>query len=508
MITTFPALLEAHLESRPEKVAFIEDGREITYADFHVLCRRAAAWLAAHGIGQGDRVAVWLVNRIEWLALLFGLARLGAALVAVNTRFRAAELEYIIHRSGARMLVYQPAFRSIDFAGILAAADPAALRSLQHIAAVNAGEWPDAETRDRAVPDAVLAMFTTSGTTSGPKLVLHPQRTVAFHSRRVASAFGLEAQGAALLGALPLCGVFGFNSTLGAFAGGAPVVLMEAFEPAAAGELIRRHAITHVFGGDEMYRRLLELAPGHDPFASARMFGYASFQAGGAELAEAAWKRRVPLLGLYGSSEVQALFAAQGASAPLSERIEAGGRPAAGDEAQVRVRDFDSGELLPAGRSGEIEIRSPGNFSGYWNDPQASAGAIGADGYFRTGDIGRLRADGTFVFEARRGDAIRLAGFLVSPLEIEDAVKRVAGVADVQVVGVEIAGQPRCVAFVIAQAGATLSDQEIIAAVGKRLAPFKVPARVWFVERFPTTESANGVKVQRGKLREMALERL
>jgi fatty-acyl-CoA synthase len=192
----------------------------------------------------------------------------------------------------------------------------------------------------------------------------------------------------------------------------------------------------------------------------------------------------------------------------LSERIEAGGRPAAGDEAQVRVRDLDSGELLPAGRSGEIEIRSPGNFSGYWNDPQASARAIGADGYFRTGDIGRLRADGTFVFEARRGDAIRLAGFLVSPLEIEDAVKRVAGVADVQVVGVEIAGQPRCVAFVIAQAGATLSDREIIAAVGKRLAPFKVPARVWFVERFPTTESANGVKVQRGKLREMALERL
>src|SRR5207247_8093606 len=106
-----------------------------------------------------------------------------------------------------------------------------------------------------------------------------------------------------------------------------------------------------------------------------------------------------------------------------------------------------------------------------------SAQAIGADGFLRTGDIGRLRADGSFVFEARRGDAIRLAGFLVSPLEIEDAVKRVAGVADVQVVAVEIAGQPRCVAFVIAQAGAPIADQEIIASVGKRPTAVKLPAR-------------------------------
>src|SRR5688572_27815671 len=99
MIPTFPALLDSNLEHRPDAVAFVEGGREITCTAFHRLCRKAAAWLAAQGIGPGDRVAVWMVNRIEWLALLFGLARLGAALVAVNTRFRTAELEYILQRS-------------------------------------------------------------------------------------------------------------------------------------------------------------------------------------------------------------------------------------------------------------------------------------------------------------------------------------------------------------------------------------------------------------------------
>lgn len=505
MILTLPALLDRHLAMRPDGIAFVERARSVTYAEFDALARAAAAWLAAHGVRPGDRVAVWLVNRIEWLALLFGLARLGASLVAVNTRYRAAELEHILGHSGARMLVMEPAFRGTDFAAVLKGVERAAVQTLEHVAFLDAAQWPAAEAPDRSSADALVAMFTTSGTTSGPKLVMHPQRSIAFHCQQAARAYGFEESGARLLATIPLCGVYGFCSTLAAFAGGAPVVIMETFDAAAAVELVRKHAITHVFGSDEMYRRMLDLVPGDDPFPSARMLGYAAFQAGAAEFAEAAWKRRVPLIGLYGSSEVQALFAAQPSSAPLHERIEAGGRPAAGGEAEVRIRDLDSGELLPPGRSGEIEIRSPGNFTGYWNNPAATAKAIGEDGFFRSGDIGRLRADGSFVFEARRGDAFRLGGFLVSPLEIEDALKRIPGIADVQVVAVEIRGQPRCVAFAI---GAGLTESDVISAAAKRLAPFKVPARVWFVERFPVTESANGVKIQRAKLRAMALERI
>ena len=504
MIPVLSALLDRHLAERPDATAFIAEGRVFTYAEFDALCGRAAAWLHANGIGAGDRVALWLVNRIEWLALLFGLARLGAAAVSVNTRYRAAELEHILAHSGARMVVLQRAFRGVDFAAVLGGADKAAMRSLERVAFLDAREWPEGETPERAQPDALLAMFTTSGTTSKPKLVMHLQRTIAFHAQQTSRAFGFDAPGARLLAAIPFCGVYGFCSTLGAFAAGAPVVIMEAFDAASAVELMHRHAITHAFGGDEMYRRMLELVPGNDPFPAARLLGFAAFQAGAAEFAESAWQRRVPLIGLYGSSEVQALFAAQRAEAPLAERVEAGGYPAAGPLSQLRVRDVDSGELLAPGKSGELEIRSPGNFAGYWMNAEATAKAIDGEGFFRTGDVGRLRGDGSFVFEARRGDAFRLAGYLVSPLEIEDALKRIPGVADVQVVGVDIDGQPKCVAFVIGP----VSEEQILSTAKKRLASFKVPARVWLVERFPVTESANGVKIQRARLREMALERL
>src|SRR6202165_1949964 len=136
---TLPALLYRHLAERPDAPAFVDGEKRVSYAEFDALCRKTAAWLIAQGVRPGDRIAVWLVNRIEWLALLFGLARIGAALVAVNTRFRAAELEHVLRRSGARMLVLEPTFKKIDFAAVLAEVDAAAAQSLEQVAVVGAG---------------------------------------------------------------------------------------------------------------------------------------------------------------------------------------------------------------------------------------------------------------------------------------------------------------------------------------------------------------------------------
>jgi fatty-acyl-CoA synthase len=317
-----------------------------------------------------------------------------------------------------------------------------------------------------------------------------------------------SAPDASLLAALPLCGVFGFDAVLGALAGGAPVVLMDVFTAEAAGDLVRRHRITHVFGSDEMARRMLEAAPGPAPFPSLRIFGFAAFQPGSAELARSAWARGVPLLGLYGSSEVQALFAMQPPALPLDERIAPGGRPVSAG-ADIRIRDIESGALLPPGVSGEIEIRAESLFAGYFGDPAATAGVMQPDGFFRTGDIGRLRVDGTFVYETRAGDAMRLSGYLVGPAEIEDVLKGVPGIADAQVVAVEHAGRACCVAFAI-PAGPTTAPAEatLIAAAAARLASFKVPQRILFLDAFPTTPSANGTKIQRARLRAMALDHL
>lgn len=518
---TLQHLLDEHLRRDPHGLAFIDGERRWTYAGFDTLCRRAAAWLAGQGIGAGDRVALWAVNRIEWLALLFGAARLGAMVVAVNTRYRSGELGYILKHSRARLLVLQWHFRSIDFPAILADLDATELGDLQRVAVLDASAGTPRDILNKpavacdlsscepmtgdALPqaDVPLLLFTTSGTTRGPKLVIHPQRTLSYHSRCVAESFGFRQPGVRMLAALPFCGVFGLNGAMAAFAAGAPVVIIDAFDAEPAAALIRQHAVTHTFGSDEMYRRLLAVAPGPRPFPSARVFGYAAFQPGAPALAREAWQRGVPLIGLYGSSEVQALFSLQPAELPLAQRTEGGGRPAS-SAASVRVRDIDTHALLPPGEHGEIEIRSPGNFIGYLDNPQATADAILPDGYFRTGDIGYLRDDGTFVYLTRKGDAVRLAGFLVNPVEIEDVLKTHPEIADAQVVAAQVDGKPRLVAFLIAEAGATPHEAGVLAHVARQVAAFKVPARAWFVDAFPVTQSSNGTKIQRAKLREMA----
>src|SRR5262249_10421813 len=189
----------------------------------------------------------------------------GAALIAVNTRFRAAELEHVLRQSAARMLVLEPAFKKIDFPAILADVDPAAAQSVETVAVVR----PDRRTMprvlgkptvafdafggsacdapDRSDPEAIVALFTTSGTTKGPKLVMHPQRSIAYHACAVARGFGFDAPHSLALAAIPFCGVFGFDLALGAIAAGGPPAVLAAFWAPAP---LRPHCaaqISHLF---------------------------------------------------------------------------------------------------------------------------------------------------------------------------------------------------------------------------------------------------------------------
>ena len=527
-IDTMPALLAHHVQTHGDAIAFIDGEHAISYRDFDQQVARTAAWLVHHGVQPDDRVAVWLVNRMEWLAMYFGLARIGAAMMTLNTRYRSHELADILDRSQAGMLVLQLGFRKIDFPAVLRDVPPHAARALRSVAVVDANEHdmpphvlgrptvaftlaalPDADTPDVSRPDATSILFTTSGTTSAPKLVMHPQRTVTLHALRTARAYGVLDDDARLLAALPFSGVFGFNSLMCAFAAGRPVIVMDTFDGAEAAALIQRHRITHVFGSDEMFQRVIEHATSPDVLASARMLGFGNFQSHGMDDAQAAWQRGIPMFGLYGSSEVQALFSVQRIEAPVPERVKGGGMPASRDHgAHIRIRDLDSGALLGPGASGALEIRADTNFTGYLNDPEATARAIDEDGYFRTGDIAYLRDDGSFVYVARQGDAMRLSGYLVSPAEIENVIRQTPGVREVQVVAVEIGKQLRPVAFVIAAAGSTLSETELKAAAQTVLAAFKVPAHFWIEDAFPTTQSANGNKIQRAKLRALAQQRV
>ena len=504
----------------PADPAFVFDGTPVSRAEFSRKIEQTAAWLAAQDIGKGDVIAVWLVNRVEWITLLFAAARLGAVIAAVNTRYRSAEVAHLLKLSGAKLLVIEAAFRTIDFAAILADIDKVEVPALQKLAVVGAAaipaHWPCIrfDAFDKPYPpapaqddvDQPVLLYTTSGTTKGPKLVAHSQRTLAAHATSVAGALQLLPQRHSLLAMLPFCGTFGMTSLLGFVAAGVTIHALDAFEAAPALKILSERRITHAFGSDEMFRRILTLTDAPRLFPHLEVCGFAAFQPGWRELAAEAEARGLPLYGLYGSSEVQALFSISRVSDAFADRIEGGGWPMS-PEARVRVRDTETGELAAPDVSGEIEISAPSRFLGYFNNPEATRDAITADGFFRTGDIGRLRRDGSFVYETRAGDAMRLGGFLVAPGEIEDELKSCAGVADAQVVAVDLRGQARCVAFVIPD-GEPPHQETLTARLRERLAGYKIPARIYVVDAFPVTDSANGVKIQRARLRAMAMERI
>ncbi len=522
---TIGGLLSRQAAILGEAPAVISGDQRVSFAALDEESRRVARGLADLGIARGDRIALWLPNAPAWLALHFACARLGAIAVAVNTRFRSAEIADIVARSGARILVLWPGFRQIDFMAVLAAVDHAALDRLEHIVVYGDNFGGSAFIHGKPVlAYAALRnrppyaedcgegplgsnIFTTSGTTKAPKFVLHDHFSVVNHARNVARRFGYAAADSIVLQSLPLCGVFGFSQAMACLAAGRPMVMQANFDAEAAAQLIVEHRVTSFNGSDEMFARLLAVSDAAVPFPSLRFCGYAAFNPTMETIATTAEDRGLRLAGLYGASEVQALFALQDPASPAAIRARPGGMPI-GVDYRVRVRDPDSGLELPIGQSGELEFSGPSTMAGYFGDAAATAQTLGGDGWVRSGDLGRRLADGSFVFETRMGDVLRLGGYLVAPSEIEAYLQRHPTVEGCQVVGAADGGALKPVAFVTLRAGAVFDEAGLRQFCSDGLARFKVPFRLFALEAFPSTASANGTKVQRAKLREMAQARL
>lgn len=461
--------------------------------------RRIAGGLARQGIGPGDRVALFLPNRAEFLPLLLALARRGACAVLLNTRFRAAELGPLLARAQPAAIAVARDFAPVDAAAVLAAVPEAARASLRFAIGVDAaGEGRLAglpvvalealaaggEAADAATAEAECLTFTTSGTTSGPKLVLHRQRSIAAHAKDVAARIGTDLPGAAFLAAVPLCGTFGLAAAMAALAGGAAIHPMERFDAAEADGLIRRAGITHLVAGDDLLLMLAGAAGGraYAPFAFT---GFANFHGNAERVMEASARLKLAARGVYGSSEAQALFALQDPGGPHA--VVGGGTPASAEAGFAVAGD------------GELLLRGPSLFDRYLGDEAATARARTEEGWFRSGDLAAIHADGRgFDFQTRAGDAMRLGGFLVAPEEIEGFLLAQPGVTAAQVV----AHAGRAVGFVIPGPG--YDEAAVLAACAARLARFKVPARLVTLDAFPMADGPNGRKVQRARLREMA----
>lgn len=513
---TLWALLESAATACPDRIALIYGAQRYTYAQLRAYSAALAAGLHARGIAHGDRVAIWLSNVPLWVGLMFACARIGAPVVALNTRFKSAELGDILGRCGAKLLVYWPGFRGIDFTGILDGVERACVRDLQHIAGYGeGGEMPrqacgfpvvaseglaraDGGAPEPGGADDGCVMFTTSGTTSTPKLVLHTQRSITRHAIDAVRALGYDAPQTVIKVVTPLCGVSGFGMPFAAVAARRPCVLTPAFDARDSLDLIRARRVTHIHANHEIIRRWLDAATGHDDLSSLKSVNCGSGIAGVAERAAA---RGISVLSIYGSSELQARFSRQRPDLVPECRLEAGGFPLSA-EARVRAADIETGRILPHGEKGEIQVRAPSCMQAYFGDAAATARAITGDGYVRTGDCGYTRSDGGFVFEARIGDVLKLSGFMVSPAEIEALLMRYAGVEQCQVVGVQSERGQRAVAFVRCAGG--FDEAALLQFCSARVARYKVPARIVRLDEFPITAGANAPKVQKNQLRDMA----
>lgn len=518
----FESLLGQHVAANPTRIAFYDQKRAWTYQALSEEVDRIARVLHQHGACDGDRLALWMPNCIQWLTVFLACARLGITVVAVNTRFREHEVGQLLERGNCRWLAVCSEFKGLPFAEILAAISPPILRQLRGVLGV--GElmglherMPDlplvsyetipalsALDSVASAPDTAPALvYTTSGTTSAPKLVLHRQAGLIEHGKTVATAYKIDQESAVLLAA-PLCGAFGFSTAVSGLAIGAALVSSPVFNAADTVQQILDCQVTHTFANNEFIDLLLKEVEGQDrPFRSFKYVGFASFAPSMDTLPERVREKGIPIAGLYGSSELQALVAGHRLDAPWKDRRLAGGTLASPD-GRVRAVSMESGEMLPHGEVGLIEIKSPSIMSEYLDNPEATAKAISEDGYFRTGDLGLTLNEREFVFHGRNGDYLRLGGFLVNPLEIESFIEHIDGVRACQVVGTEFQGRLVPVAFIICEPGCDVSEEYIIEKCRDSLARFKVPQRVATVEAFPVVQSANSNKIQRTRLVEMA----
>ncbi|OGL04014.1 MAG: hypothetical protein A3E31_08275 [Candidatus Rokubacteria bacterium RIFCSPHIGHO2_12_FULL_73_22] len=505
-------------------------GRRFTFAEVAAGVDRVARGLVALGVRPGDKVALWLLNRPEWIESALAVIKIGAVLVPVNTRLRTDDVAYIVDQSDASTLILAERAGPVDYLGMVrelapAGAAPGASRLPKLERVVLLGDarrpatvpWADLLERGGGVEEQTLAaraaavdpedlafLMYTSGTTGVPKGVMHAHRLVRNVTDR-AFRLAITEQDVILM-SLPLFHLFAFSEgMLTSMLTGARQVLTESFDAAESLELIERERATVLHGFDTHYKELCD-AYERQPrdVSSVRTGILAAGMSSSVPIARRARALLGPLVSGYGMSEFGVGGAIGALDSTEAQSCEASGRPAPGYE--VRVVDPETGRDQPAGTPGEILVRGYSLMRGYYRKPEATAAAIDTDGFLHTGDMGVLRPDGHLRFMGRYKDMLKTGGENVDPMEVEAYLMGHPGIDLAAVVSYPDARLSEVgVAFVRRRPGHALTAEEVLAHCRGRIASFKIPRHVLFVDDFPMTSSG---KIQKVLLREEALRRL
>ena len=455
-----------------------DGGLTLTYAQAAKRVRRWAGGIARKAT-PGDRVVIATPNGYEMLLLCLAASRAGAIPVPINPQLTKAEFGHVVSNSEAALVIR--AATKVDGADPLAESVP-------------------------ADPADVAALFYTSGTTGKPKGVELSHRSLVGSFARVAAIDPLLTGRFEAVIALPVAHIMGFAALLGMACAGIPVYLLPKFNPVRVLDAIEQRRSGIFIGVPTMYRMLLEAGAEERDLSSIRAWG-AGADAMPSDLA-ARFKKlgatvTLPVIGSIG----EAMFfegygmveLGGGAAAKVSPPFldvglgsDAFGFPLPGY--QFRVVDPESGERLPAGRTGELLIRGPGVTSGYWGDAGATSATVTEEGWLRTGDMARLGPFGSVLFEGRAKDVIKVGGYSVYALEVERAIEEHPDVLEAAVVAIpdERKGElPGAVVRLAPKKKLNAKAMEAFAA--ERLADYKVPRRWLAVDELPRT-GTNKVK--------------
>jgi O-succinylbenzoate-CoA ligase len=490
----------ATLSPRLEAVVEVERGRRFSYAELNARANRAAHAFRDLGVRPGERVALLLMNGAEFVESFFALAKLGAIVVPLNWRLVPDELAFILKDSGARVLVYDGEFRQAAQALHERGTDATAVREWIHVgdddtrdpfarswAAPQAGA-SDAEPTPGAADDDPLYIMYTSGTTGLPKGAVHTHRSVLWASLTIGMTADIRYRDRYVI-VLPLFHVGALTPAMGNVHRGVTSILMRAFDPARMFETIAKERVTVLLAVPAMLNVMLRV-PGHERWDTSTLRWVMSGAAPvPVTLIEAYAKRGIEIHQVYGLTESCGPACL---ISPDEALAKAGSTGKAFFHTDVRVVDEHGRDVAPGG-SGEVLVRGGHVMQGYWNRPDATADTI-RNGWLHTGDLATVDAEGYVYIQDRKKDMIISGGENIYPAEVENVILSHPQVRDVAVIGQPSARWGESPLAVVVPGDAALTPEAVIGHCQGRLARYKQPRTVRFVDEIPRNPAGKILK--------------
>lgn len=489
-----------------------DDGRNFSYAKLHLLGRQAGRALMALGIEKGDRVAIWAVNHVDWVIAGLGIQAAGAVLVLIGSRLKGAEAAAILRRSGCKAIVMDPVVAGYDLVAALQDEDLPELASRVVFAADGGSDilaWHSFMAQGYRIEDAALDariasvsaddmadIIFTSGTTGAPKGVpmTHGQSLIACEQQQLCVTRFEPGEAYAVL--------FPFAHNAGYRAGwqaglllGICIIPVRDYDSRAMLDMIERERVSVLQMAPTLFQALLD-----DPTLPDRDLSCLRYAAtGGTTIPVDLITRMRSQLGArqvgtgYGLTETAG--SVSNTAPGDSDEVVATTTGRALANLEVKIIDSEHNEVA-VGQPGEIAVRGPQVLHGYFQDPDATASAFTSTGFFLTGDVGILTPQGNLQITDRIKDMYLCGGFNCYPAEIEGVLRGHEGVADVAVVGMPDArlGEVGC-AFIVRRQDVQLSEEAVIAWTKSRIANYKVPRSVVFVDALPMNATGKVNKV-------------